>query len=44
MHLLSGPKDCLAISNVETGMIEGTQVVILQGFLEVPTQLTAGAS
>jgi hypothetical protein len=40
---LHGPKDSLAISDVEAGMGEGTQVVALQGLLEVATQLTAGA-
>jgi hypothetical protein len=40
---LNGSKDCLAISDIEAGMVEGTQVVALQGLLEVATQLTAGA-
>jgi hypothetical protein len=29
MHLLHGPKDCVAIGDVEAGMVEGTQVVAL---------------
>jgi hypothetical protein len=43
MRLLHGPNDCLAISDVEAGMVEGKQVVANQGLLEVATQLTGSA-
>jgi hypothetical protein len=42
-HLLHSPKDCLAISDVEALMVEGTQVVAFQGLLQVAPQLTACA-
>jgi hypothetical protein len=42
-HVLHGPKDCLAISDVEACMVASVQLVVPKPVLQVVSELTPGA-